>query len=103
MPSPLLRHFVLFAFHPHVTADQKLTLARDFAALKTQIPTIVAFEAGRNNSPEGLSHGFEDGWLISFASEADRDAYLPHPAHQAFVASIGPLVKEALVFDYWAE
>jgi hypothetical protein len=38
---------------------------------------------------------------VTFLREADRDAYLPHPAHREFVDFLSPYVREALVFDYW--
>ena len=40
--------------------------------------------------------------FLTFASEADRDAYLPHPAHAAFGELAGPHVDAVHVVDYWA-
>ncbi len=37
----------------------------------------------------------------TFATEADRDTYLPHPAHKEFVALVGPHVDKVCVVDYW--
>jgi len=39
--------------------------------------------------------------VVTFSSEADRDAYLPHPAHQEFVALATPHRERSLVLDYW--
>jgi len=97
----LLRHIVLFSYKDGVQEDLKAELVRRFSELPARIGAIHQFECGRNNSPEGLSRGFEDGFLVTFLCEADRDAYLPHPAHRAFVDFLSPLVREALVFDYW--
>lgn len=97
----LLRHIVLFSYHEGVEEGQKAELARRFSALPEKIPAVHDFECGRNNSPEGLAQGYEDGFLVTFLSEADREVYLPHPAHREFVAFLEPLVKDALVFDYW--
>lgn len=97
----LLRHIVLFSYKDGTGEDQKAEVGRRFAELSKRISLMHQFEAGRNNSPEGLAKGYEDGFLVTFLSEQDRDAYLPHPAHQEFVAFIGPFIKEALVFDYW--
>ena len=97
----LLRHIVLFAYHDSVAEGDKVEVARRFGELPGKIDLIDQFEWGRNNSPEGLDHGYQHGFMVTFRSEAARDAYLPHPAHQEFVAFLKPFVKEALVFDYW--
>ena len=33
---------------------------------------------------EGKTHGFTHCFCLTFDTEADRDAYLPHPAHVAY-------------------
>jgi len=99
--SRVLRHIVLFAYGEGVTTAQKHEIRKRFAGLQAATGLIHQFESGQNNSPENLHRGFEDCFLVTFLTEQDRDAYLPHPGHQAFVAFVGPYVKEALVFDYW--
>ena len=97
----LLRHIVLFSYKDDVQPLQKQEVIRRFRELPARTGLIHGFECGRNNSPEGLHRGFEDGFLVTFLTEADRAAYLPHPAHQEFVTFLSPFVREALVFDYW--
>jgi len=53
-------------------------------------------------SPEGISQGFTHCFLVTFASEKDRDAYLPHPAHKAFGNVLKPVIDKVMVIDYWA-
>jgi hypothetical protein len=69
--------------------------------LPSAIPGIVAYEWGTNVSPEGLNDGFTHCFTLSFAKAEDRDAYLVHPAHQAFVQTLGPCLERSLVVDYW--
>ena len=97
-----LRHLVMFAFQPEATARDVEGVVERFRALEHLVPGVEGFECGRDVSPEGLGRGFTHCFLLTFGSEAARDAYLPHPQHRAFVASIGPYVKEAMVLDYWA-
>lgn len=97
----VLRHVVLFRYKPEVTAAQLDEINRAFQDLKRQIPEVRDFERGINNSPEGLAKGFTHGYLITFESEADREAYLPHPAHKKFVEMLGGKLEEPFVFDYW--
>jgi hypothetical protein len=39
--------------------------------------------------------------LLSFKDEAGRAEYLPHPAHDAFVAVLRPHLEKVFVIDYW--
>jgi hypothetical protein len=101
-PTKKLRHVVLFGFKLDVSEAQIAELVARFRALKDLIPGVEDFECGVDVSPEGLSQGHTHCFVLTFSSESARDAYLPHPRHQEFVAWIGPLVEKALVVDYWA-
>ena len=100
--SSVLRHVVLFAFRNSATADQVNAVVADFGKLKDAIPGIAAYEWGSNVSPEGLNDGFTHCFTLTFATAADRDAYLVHAAHQDFVATLGACLERSLVLDYWA-
>ena len=97
-----LRHVVLFAFKDGASADQVNAVVADFGRLKDAIPGIAAYEWGTNVSPEGLNDGFTHCFTLSFTQAEDRDAYLVHAAHQAFVATLGACLERSLVLDYWA-
>lgn len=99
----VLRHVVMFKFKDSAsTADiQKVEAA--FRALPSQIKEIKSFEWGKNNSPENLNNGLTHCFFLTFASEADRAVYLPHPAHKAFGAVLTPFLDKVTVLDYWAE
>lgn len=101
-PARVLRHVVLFAFKPETTPDQIAAVEAAFAALPAQIPEIVAFEWGGDVSVEGKAQGFTHCFFVTFQDEAGRDAYLPHPAHQALVQLVSQKLEKILVFDYWA-
>ena len=101
--STSLRHVVLFAFKDEATAEQIDTVVRDFSALPQAIPGIVSYEWGTNVSPEGLNDGFTHCFTLTFASNEDRDVYLDHPAHTAFVSTLGACLARSLVVDYWAK
>lgn len=101
--EPVLRHVVIFKFKESATPEQIEQIVADFAALPEQIDAIIDFEHGVNNSPEGLDNGFTHVFLVTFASEQGRAAYLPHPAHKAFVEKLLPLLEEPMVLDYWTQ
>ena len=98
----VLRHVVLFPFTETSTPADVEKIVAAFRGLPAKIPQIKAFEWGTDVSPEGKSQGLTHCFLVTFASEADRDTYLPHPAHQEFVSIVGPHVEKACVVDFWA-
>ena len=98
----VLRHVVLFKFKDEASEEVVKQLNDAFNALPTAIPVIKDFEWGINDSPENFHQDFTHCYLLTFASEEDRDSiYTPHPAHQAFVASLQPHVEKVFVVDYW--
>ena len=99
----LLRHVVMFKFKDDASDADVQKVVDAFRALPTKIPQIHAFEFGTDNSPEGLADGFTHCFLVTFKSEADRDVYLPHDAHKAFVEVLKPHLDKVMVIDYWAK
>ena len=98
----VLRHVVMFQFKdgtPEITIGE---IEAAFAALPGRIEQIRDFEWGTDVSAEGKAGGFSHCFLVTFGSVADRDVYLPHPAHQKFVSLVRPNVEKSLVLDYWA-
>jgi hypothetical protein len=98
----VLRHVVLFAFNDAAGPADIRAVEHAFAALPRQIAEIDAFEWGTDVSVEHLADGYTHCFLVTFASASDRDSYLVHAAHQAFVARLQPHLARALVIDYWA-
>ena len=98
-----LRHVVLFGFRTEVGEAEIGEVLRRFGALREQVPGIEAYEAGVNNSPEGLNRGLTHAFLLTFATTAARDAYLIHPTHAAFAEWVGQFIEAVTVVDFWAE
>ena len=99
--NPSLRHVVLFAFKEGASQGAIDAVVADFGRLPAEIPDISAYEWGTNVSPEGLDNGFTHCFTLSFPSDAARDAYLVHPAHERFVSTLGSCLERSLVIDYW--
>jgi hypothetical protein len=98
--APVLRHVVLFKFKDTSTPEQVKVVQQAFSALPGKINTIQDYEWGTNVSPENLAQGFTHCFMVTFKNEADRDGYLPHPAHKEFVNVLGPHLDKVLVFDF---
>ena len=99
----VLRHVVLFQFKADTTPEQVQTIENAFRALPSQIDAIRDFEWGTDVSVEGKANGFTHCFFVTFGSEADRDTYLPHPAHREFGTILRPHLEKVLVFDYWSQ
>lgn len=95
-----IRHVVHFKFKKEATPEQIKQVTDGFVALKSKIDAVESIEWGMNVSPEGLDKGFSHCWIVSFKNAKDRDTYLVHPAHTAFVAILKPILDEPLVVDF---
>lgn len=102
MEGKLLRHVVLLKFKDASTPADIKKVETAFKNLPSKIKAISGFEWGTNNSPENLNQGFTHCFFVSFKTEKDRETYLPHPDHKAFVDVLTPHLDKVLVIDYWA-
>ena len=100
--SKLLRHVVLFKFKDSSKPEDVKKVEAAFAALAGKLSLVKDFEWGKNTSPENLNQGLTHCFLVSFASDKDRDAYLVHADHQAFGEVLKPHLDKVTVIDYWA-
>ena len=99
----VLRHVVIIKFKDSATPAQIKDVEKAFSELPSKINTITGFEWGTNVSPENLAQGYTHCYLLSFKNAADRDAYLPHPAHKAFGQLLSPYLDKVLVVDYFSQ
>jgi len=102
-PQKVLRHVVMFKFTDTSTPEEVKKVEDAFIALKGKISLIKDFEWGKNSSPENLNQGLTHCFLATFHSDKDRDDYLVHPDHQAFVEVLKPHLDKVTVIDYWTE
>jgi hypothetical protein len=103
LPAPMLRHVVLFRFKEGTSPEKIREVETSFKALADKIDVIDDFEWGTNVSVEDRSDGFTHCFILSFLNEADRDAYIVAPEHQALKQTSGPALDKVLVIDYWAK
>ena len=98
-----LNHVVSFKFKSTAAPADIKKVESAFESLKKQIPEIVSLEWGTNVSPEKHDKGFTHGFILTFKSEKDRDAYLVHPEHKKFGQLLGPILGDVFVIDFWAK
>lgn len=98
----MIKHIVLWKLkeeadglsRPQIAAKMK----HDLEALVPVIPAIRHLEVGINCIPSEAA--FDVALFSEFASRADLDAYMNHPAHQAVVGFVRRVVTARHVVDY---
>lgn len=116
----IVRHIVLFRYATSVTQAQKDEVKRRFLALQNLCRRggskyIVSIETGGEISGEGADQGLEQGFIVTFRSQGDRNYYVGQPVvndpgfydshHQTFKDFVGPLLDQngVVVFDFSVE
>jgi len=89
-------HVFAFQWKPDVSESQKNRAAREITAFQGQIPGLLQTYVGPNISPRGKGYTF--GGIMQFKDNASLDAYFQHPAHQALLAWLVPLI-DAIELD----
>jgi hypothetical protein len=84
----MIRHIVLIRFRDDVSEEHKQDIYADLRALVGKVDGLLNAQFGPNVSPEGLSKGFRDGFVMDLRDAEARDRYLVHPDHQAAGAKL---------------
>ena len=98
--EPKFRHAVFFKFKASAADNDIQRIVDEFMALKGKIDGIKAIEWGFSESVEGLNDEFTHCFFLTFTDKAALEAYVPHPAHKAFVEILKPHLDNVFVFDY---
>jgi Stress responsive A/B Barrel Domain len=96
----MLVHVVLMQLRPGISESALGELARRLGELVESVAGPDSHVVGANFTEEPLSQGFEFGFVLRFASQAQLDAYHVNPAHLPISLAIGDLARTVLVFDF---
>lgn len=94
--SATIFHVFAFQWKPGTTDAQKERAKKDILAFQGEIPGLLQTHAGPNISPRGKGYTF--GGIMQFKDEASLNAYVQHPAHQALLKWLVPLI-DAIELD----
>lgn len=83
-------HIFGFRWKPHATPADQQRAAREILAFRGAIPGLLDVHVGPNVSPRGQGYTFAG--LMTFTDRAACDAYTIHPAHQALLQWLVPLI-----------
>ncbi|KNC92906.1 Dabb family protein [Trabulsiella odontotermitis] len=96
----MIRHILFITPADDASADQIKAVRAAFLCIPQQVEGVVSVEWGVNDSPEGKNAGYTHCVLMTFADEAARQRYLPHPAHDALKFIFRPVLREIIVLDF---
>lgn len=88
--SATVFHVFAFQWKPGTTDAQKERASNDILAFQGVIPGLLQTHVGPNISPRGKGYTF--GGIMQFKDEASLNAYVQHPAHQALLTWLVPLI-----------
>jgi hypothetical protein len=89
-------HVFAFQWKPQASEVHKEKAVRDIRAFQGVIPGLRQTWVGPNISPRGKGYTF--GGIMQFTDKTSLDAYVQHPAHQALLSWLVPLI-DAIELD----
>jgi hypothetical protein len=93
----MMIHVFAFRWKPQTTSAQKERVATEIGALQGVIPGILEWHVGTNISPRGQDYTF--GGVMKFKDKEAFEAYNVHPAHQALLVWLLPLLEPPVELD----
>jgi len=100
----MIVHMVLLKVRRDVSAAEVARVFAAIGALRDRIPGILSYSWGAYDSPEGMQRAYTHGFCMTFTDSRARDAYLPHPEHEAVKAKVLAIldggIDGVLAFDY---
>ncbi|XEC96534.1 Dabb family protein [Paenibacillus tarimensis] len=82
MEKSAIRHMVIFNLKHDKGSSEEKRFLTDGQEQLTSIPVVQNFQVFRQVS---VKNGYDYGFSMDFASQAEYDAYNEHPVHMAFV------------------
>ena len=95
----MLVRVVLMRLRPAVSPRVLRELERRVCDLAESVAGPKSWVVAPNVTEEPLSQGFELGFIVRFADQAELDAYHVNPAHLPVSLAIRDLSRTVLVFD----
>jgi hypothetical protein len=89
-------HVFAFQWKQGTSEAQKDRASKEIAAFQGVIPGLLQTHVGLNISPRGKGYTF--GGVMQFKDKVSLDDYVRHPAHQALLAWLVPLI-DAIELD----
>jgi hypothetical protein len=95
-----VKHIVLTRIKEGTSEDKIDQLFQEILDISEAIPGVEDYVSGPNCSPEGLNHGYNYGFVMTFADIDSRDGYLKHPDREKITAVLQPHIESNIIFDF---
>ena len=96
----MIRHILLVKFNVASDSDKLAQVKKAFLDIPNKISGVTDCEFGENDSDEGRNKGYTHCIFMTFANEAGRQEYMPHPEHTKLKQIFVPLIEDLIVIDY---
>ncbi len=94
-----IHHVLLYRFRPGIDRiDEHLAT---ILAFRDNTPGLLSLQCGRNIA-ERYTDRFTHGFVMTFASRNDLDAYNGSEAHRLLVEGFRADMEDKLVFDFYS-
>jgi hypothetical protein len=94
----MLIHMFAFRWSSSATEAHKERAIEEILAFQGVIPGLLEVHIGKNQSPRGGA--YETGGVMKFADAGSLNGFGPHPAHQALLGWLPPLLIEPVEVDF---
>ena len=102
MQMPVV-HVVAWKFKAEYSDDAVMEMFAKQLRVKERMPDIVIdWQYGKNTtllSRLDVNKGLNYLMVVYFKTQADLDAYLPHPQHQEMKVILKPMFEDMIVLD----
>ncbi|XP_074590235.1 stress-response A/B barrel domain-containing protein HS1 [Curcuma longa] len=96
----VVKHLLLAKFKEDLSPAAIDELIKGYANLVSLVPSLKAFQWGKDVSVENLHQGFTHVFETTFESVEGISEYLAHPAHVEFANIFLPALENVLIIDY---
>ena len=96
----VVKHIVVAKFKDDISPQQIEELINGYANLVSLVPSMKAFQWGKDVSAENMHQGFTHVFESTFESTEGVAEYVAHPAHVEYANLFLPCLDKVIVIDY---
>ncbi|EKS6646033.1 Dabb family protein [Enterobacter hormaechei] len=96
----MIRHILFITLTDDASPDDINAVRLAFLRIPRLVKGVTRVEWGVNDSPEDKNARYTYCVLMTFADEATRQYYLPHPDHDALKTLFRPVLQDIVVLDF---
>ncbi|KZV54883.1 hypothetical protein F511_35958 [Dorcoceras hygrometricum] len=95
-----VKHILIAKFKDGISEEQIEEYIKEYANLVNLVPSMKAFQWGKDVSAENLHQGFTHVFESTFESTEGVAEYVAHPDHAEYANKLLPQLEKVIVVDY---